>query len=271
MMFDFEKILIGLLALALLIVVLDQLFFVHVRRYFTFINKRVLIESYLDKAHVLVDSAYALLPTLLIVVVFRSFIFEPFRIPTGSLEPTLLQGDFVLVNKFIYGLKLPIWGTKILSWQQPQRGDIIVFHWPPNTHYYFIKRIVGLPGDHIAYIDKHLVINGYHVPQTLISSTVVNQASDDLLLYKERLLGVEHNIYLDRLKTTHNYYDLIVPKGMYFVMGDNRDNSADSRYWGFVPEQHIIGKAIVTWFSWDSMAAQIGEKIRWHRIGVGIH
>lgn len=214
---------------------------------------------------ILIEYARSFFPILLIVFLLRSFLFEPFRIPSGSLEPTLLIGDFILLNKFDYGIRLPIVRKKIIELNEPKRGDIIVFHWPPNPSYYFIKRVIGLPGDRIDYVNKELTINGQKIPQELLQKSMVEDTMGawEALEKQENLFNIQHKIYLDPAKSSRDFYNIIVPPGMYFVMGDNRDDSADSRYWGFVPEKNIAGKAVLTWMSWDSHAT----RVRWNRIG----
>lgn len=219
---------------------------------------------------VISDYSRSFFPVLLIVFLLRSFLFEPFRIPSGSLEPTLLVGDFILVNKFDYGVRLPVVHKKVLENHAPKRGDIIVFRWPPNKAYDFIKRVIGLPGDKISYINKELFINGVKVPdKELKKEMVTDEFGDDTLMQEkaENLLGVQHNIYINPKRDSSNYFNLVVPPGMYFVMGDNRDDSADSRFWGFVPEENIVGKAILVWMSWDG----IKDRIRWSRLGMSIN
>lgn len=219
----------------------------------------------------LIDYARSFFPILLIVFLLRSFLFEPFRIPSGSLEPTLLVGDFILLNKYDYGVRLPIVRKKIFAIGEPQRGDIMVFRWPPNPAYYFIKRVIGLPGDQISYINKELFVNGQKIPQTELdmsqtkSGAPLPVSGDEWGMQKkeEDLLGMKHKIYILPTRASRDYKDIVVPKGMYFVMGDNRDNSADSRYFGFVPDRNIVGKAVLVWMSWDS--AKTG--IRWNRLG----
>lgn len=215
------------------------------------------------------DYARSFFPVLLIVFLLRSFLYEPFRIPSGSLEPTLMTGDFILVNKFDYGVRLPVLHKKVYGQNAPQRGDIVIFRWPPNPSIDFIKRVVGVPGDHISYVDKKLVINGQAVPQTDIKNTPAFDESGTEWTAAEKsenLLGVKHSIYIDPQKTSHDYRDIIVPDGMYFMMGDNRDDSADSRYWGFVPDKYIIGKAVLVWMSWDSNHT----KVRVDRLGKSV-
>lgn len=212
------------------------------------------------------DYSQSFFPILLIVFLLRAFLFEPFRIPTGSLEPTLLIGDFILVNKFDYGVRLPIMHKKIFALHSPQRGDIMIFRWPPNPSYDFIKRVIGLPGDHISYVNKTLYINGQKIPQEFLQDSRAQDENGHMWQVAEKLetlLTVKHKIYQDPNKSSYDFHDIVVPKDMYFVMGDNRDNSADSRFWGFVPDKNIVGKAIFVWMSWDRPQL----KVRWDRIG----
>lgn len=222
------------------------------------------------KLPIIIDYARSFFPVLLIVFLLRSFLFEPFRIPSGSLEPTLLIGDFILVNKFDYGVRLPVVHKKLWGKGVPERGDIIVFRWPPNPSVDFIKRVIGIPGDRISYIDKVLYVNDKKVEQTDLDKAIMTTESgmqSQALLKSEDLLGVKHNIYVDSDKGSRNFKDITVPAGMYFVMGDNRDDSADSRYWGFVPDTNIVGKAVLVWMSWDA-----GKYMpRWDRLGKMIH
>jgi|SRR5579885_307095 signal peptidase I len=222
------------------------------------------------KLPILIDYARSFFPILLIVFLLRSFLYEPFRIPSGSLEPTLLMGDFILVNKFDYGIRLPVIHKKISGNAIPQRGDIIVFRWPPNPSYDFIKRVIGLPGDKISYINKELYVNGQKIPQEFLKNST---ATDEMggtwqaMENQEDLLGVKHRIFIDSTKTSRDFHDIVVPQGMYFVMGDNRDDSADSRYWGFVPDKNIVGKAVLIWLSWDGA----NKTMRFNRMGRLIH
>ena len=182
----------------------------------------------------------------LIVLVLRSFIVEPFRIPSNSMMPTLLTGDFILVNKFDYGIRLPVVDTKVVDIGLPERGDVVVFRFPEDPSTPFIKRVVGLPGDRIAYYDKVLYVNDEPMEQNPVgryvgfgSGAVMSGAS----LRVERLAGVEHNILIrPRAHTVQG--TAVVPEGHYFVLGDNRDNSRDSRYWGTVPENLLIGPRV---------------------------
>ncbi len=222
------------------------------------------------KVPMLCDYARSFFPVLLIVFLLRSFLFEPFRIPSGSLEPTLLMGDFILVSKYNYGIRLPVIHKKILNTGELHRGDIVVLRSPPDPSIDFIKRVIGLPGDHVQYINKTLYINGQKIPQVFVKNAMAEgeEGADwQAVQNQEDLLGVKHSIYLNPERSSRDYTDIIVPKNMYFVMGDNRDDSADSRYWGFVPDQAIVGKAKIILFSWN------GEKdtMRWTRFGRLIH
>lgn len=193
---------------------------------------------------ILVEYSISFFPVLLIVLVLRSFLFEPFQIPTGSMIPTLDVGDFVVVNKFDYGIRLPVLRTKIFNVGEPKRGDVMVFIAPPDPHEYYIKRVIGLPGDTVRYANKTLYINGVKQKQTFIADIPPNRPR--YRLYREDLDGVKHLIQLTS-SPPHSPEEWVIPKGRYFVMGDNRDESSDSRYWGTVPEKDIVGKAVAIW------------------------
>ena len=204
---------------------------------------------------VVTEYARSFFPVLLLILVFRSFIAEPFKIPSGSMMPTLLVGDFILVNKFAYGLRLPVLNTKILSVGEPKRGDVFVFRYPQNPKEDYIKRVIGLPGDEITYRNKTLFINGKEIPENYLGPytgpTEANNRMTGAQVKLENLEGVEHRILeLPNLQVGHEG-TYKVPDGYYFAMGDNRDNSLDSRFWGFVPEANLVGKALVIWMNFD--------------------
>lgn len=215
-----------------------------------------------------VEYSKSFFPVLLIVLLLRSFVAEPFRIPSGSMMPTLLVGDFILVNKYAYGIRLPVLKTKLINVGEPQRGDVVVFRFPRNPSDDYIKRIVGLPGDHIAYYNKSVYVNGQRVKQDTIGiykGVGSGSIMSDAILKQESLGKIRHDILIkeDRLNMDGEF---IVPPGHYFVLGDNRDNSNDSRYWGFVPEENLVGRAVMIWLNLDFQGgtydfSRIGERI----------
>ena len=214
----------------------------------------------------LVEYAKAFFPVILIVFVLRSFIAEPFRIPSGSMLPTLNIGDFILVNKFSYGVRLPVANVKVVDLDDPARGDIMVFRFPHDPKMHFVKRVVGLPGDTIETRGGELFINGKRMKYTADGQyEFKNGYKRDVKLDKlvEDLGGVEHDILIDRGRRSQDIKQ-VVPDGHYFVMGDNRNYSNDSRYWGFVPDENVVGKAFFIWFAWDSAN---GGGVNWSRIG----
>ena len=192
---------------------------------------------------------------VIIAVIFglRSFVVEPFQIPSGSMLPTLEVGDFILVNKFDYGIRLPVLNTQIVATSQPQRGDVVVFKYPVQPNLNYIKRLVGLPGDVVSYHDKRLMINGELVSEELLAELAVslNASKEPVRVFEENLLGVEHQVYKS-YRDNPLEGDWIVPEGNYFVMGDNRDNSSDSRVWGLVPEANLKGRAFYVWLHWNN-------------------
>ena len=230
-------------------------------------------------------------PVLLIVFLLRSFVAEPFKIPSSSMRPTLDVGDFILVNKFAYGLRLPILEQKIVPLADPQRGDVVVFRYPLNPSQDFIKRVVGLPGDTVAYKDKKLTVNGVPWAQQSAGSysyleglrfETLEQFSEAVPVASEgkaHLAAVDPALpsvspgqvraFAGRDNCVYNSdgsgFACKVPAGQYFVMGDNRDRSDDSRYWGFVPDDHLRGRAFFIWFNWDDIA---GLAFKW--VGSGI-
>lgn len=269
MNFNFELILFYAVVISGVISLIDILFFAKKRNKAYEARIKGMSNPPEMKLPIIIDYARSFFPVLLLVFFLRSFLFEPFRIPSGSLEPTLSVGDFILVNKYHYGLRLPVIHTKIFSNEDPKRGDIIVFRWPPNPSVDFIKRVIGVPGDRISYIDKVLYINGEKIPQEFYENTTNRDESGtvwDVIEKKENLFGITHSIYENKAKYNDDFKDVVVPPGMFFAMGDNRDNSADSRVWGFVPYENIVGKANYVWMSWDSY----DYKIRFKRIGQSI-
>lgn len=196
-----------------------------------------------------VDYARSFFPVLLVVLVVRSFVVEPFQIPSGSMRPTLEIGDFILVNKFAYGLRLPVTHTPIMEGNDPTRGDVMVFRFPNEPSVNFIKRVVGLPGDRIRYEGKQLYVNDQAVTKTLTDPSPIG--APDLVRLEEQLDGERYSIYNNPGNPGARLRDVVVPEGHYFTMGDNRDHSNDSRYWGFVPEANIVGEAFAVWMHWD--------------------
>lgn len=202
---------------------------------------------------IVVEYAHSFFPIVFIVLILRSFIAEPFRIPSGSMMPTLLIGDFILVNKFAYGIRLPVIHSKIMDVSDPKRGDIVVFRFPKNPEIDYIKRVVGVPGDRVAYYQKKVYINGKLATQKSLGKYDGVGKGKDMTGAEhiiENLSAVEHEILIKNgMPSVEGVF--VVPEGQYFVMGDNRDNSNDSRYWGTVPEQNLVGKAFFIWMSWD--------------------
>ncbi|MGC1181751.1 signal peptidase I [Legionella sp.] len=215
-----------------------------------------------QKPNKVIEYARSFFPVFFVVLLLRSFLIEPFRIPSGSLEPTLLVGDFVAVNKFAYGLRLPVVEKKIVPIANPKTGEVAVFRWPPDPAYDYIKRVIGVPGDKISYHNKVLMINGQEAKQTFVEYTTDESSGNPVSQYKENLNGVIHDIFI-RTDIPAVDFDLVVPEGNYFMMGDNRDDSADSRFWGFVPDSNFRGKAFLVWMSWNGKAGNV----RWSKIG----
>jgi signal peptidase I len=218
----------------------------------------------------LAEYARSFFPVILAVLVFRSFIAEPFRIPSGSMMPTLDVGDFILVNKFAYGLRWPVLDTKFLPIGEPHRGDVVVFRFPRDPTQNWIKRVIGLPGDEISFRDKQLYVNGQPVAHDGArpylddgSKESPGMARLGTIESTEDLLGIKHQILEIPGMQRSPEGTWKVPPGEYFVMGDNRDNSEDSRYWGFLPEKNLVGKAFLIWLSWRGFE----HGIEFHRMG----
>jgi len=256
---DFAAVLVFLTFLSGIIWLVDSLFFSGKR-------KTVVIKSgKTQETPLMVDYAKSFFPIFLFVLILRSFIAEPFRIPSASMMPTLLIGDFILVNKYDYGIRLPVLNTLVIQNKTPERGDIIVFRYPENPAIPYIKRVVGLPGDHVAYYDKTLFINGEPVKQEILGKYAAmgsGKMMEGASLRLEILDTVSHEILVDLARYSREV-EGIVPDNQYFVLGDNRDNSKDSRYWGFVPDENLIGRAFLVWMNWDAR----NGGIEWGRIG----
>lgn len=233
-------------------------------------KRRAAREGLLDdgKEPVVVDYSKAFFPVLLVVLVLRSFIAEPFRIPSNSMMPTLLTGDFILVNKFTYGLRLPITNKKFVALGEPKRGDVVVFRPPHHPEQDWIKRVIGLPGDRISYHDGKVSVNGKpldYQPVGIYQGRANGSEMTGAKELRENVLGREHHILLRTESPLLDQAegDWVVPAGQYFVMGDNRDNSEDSRYWGYLPEENLRGKAFLIWLNIDGGVdfSRIGNSI----------
>ncbi|HEY3644176.1 MAG TPA: signal peptidase I [Gammaproteobacteria bacterium] len=279
MHFDFEAILTLATAVTGIVWLVDLLFFAKKRR------AAAEQAGQAPRDPIVVDYSKSFFPVILLVLVLRSFLAEPFHIPSSSMVPTLLEGDFILVNKFTYGIRLPVIHTKLVPIGAPRRGDVVVFHFPSETAAGFcmaqtdcateelqrsagtdfIKRVVGLPGDHIVYRDKTLYINGVMMPRQVLGDYTGPDAMG-AQLNSEKFGADEHHILgvPDRWSREGEW---TVPQGAYFMMGDNRDNSWDSRYWGFVPEQDLVGRAFFIWLNIDFYK----DRSMWHRAGTIIH
>ena len=216
------------------------------------------------------DWTAGLFPVIISVFFLRSFIVEPFKIPSGSMIPTLLVGDLILVNKFHYGLRLPVLNTKMTEGEKPQRGDVMVFRYPPRPSLDYIKRVVGVPGDTVAYLNKRLTVNGQAVPTESVPEFFDEDAMRYFKQYEEKFGTQSHRVLNDEQRPAFvpgadkfpgsegcNYtiegVTCKVPEGHFFMMGDNRDNSMDSRYWGFVPQKNIVGKAFFVWMNFGNL------------------
>ncbi|XQW84304.1 signal peptidase I [Thalassotalea piscium] len=231
------------------------------------------IESQLLQPSTIVDTSVQIFPVIAFVLILRSFLYEPFQIPSGSMMPTLLDGDFILVNKFNYGLRDPVARHKFLKIGEPERGDVVVFKYPIEPTIDYIKRVIGLPGDRIIYRNKSLYIKPACLPSeakcpefeqvetVLVNNDEYSDGQSPLTRYTSKMPNKTHDILINNqiVPRTQHYFkqngtqrdEFVVPEGHYFVMGDNRDNSLDGRFWGFVPEENLVGEAIAIWMSFD--------------------
>jgi len=251
--------------LLILFIVTSLTGFVYIYNKFFFVSQRQeLSKNYILKN--VISISISIFPILLAVFLVRSFLFEPFRIPSGSMKPTLLEGDFIIVKKFNYDINIPILNTSVFNLSKPTHGDVIVFKHKKNVT--MIKRVVAIPGNKILYNNKFIYINNMIQKQYDIGGTTDKNINGLVLnvRYKKELLGnIKHDIYhiIGLKNRKYKFNNIEIPKNSYFVLGDFRDNSQDSRVWGLVHKKDILGKAILIWMSWD----QNNKDIRWNRIG----
>lgn len=225
----------------------------------------------------LVEYARSFFPIFLVVLLLRSFLVEPFRIPSGSMMPTLLVGDFILVNKYTYGVRLPVTKQKVIPLNDPERGDVVVFRFPQNPKIDYIKRLIAVPGDTVSYKNKTIYLNGEPLKVSAVEPYQAfgsGMRANGSLKGLEQLADVQHDILVNPYAPDFNpscrfmgHKEITVPDGHYFVMGDNRDDSNDGRCWGFVPEKNLVGQAFFIWLNWDwNRSGYVG----WERIGTVI-
>jgi signal peptidase I len=230
-------------------------------------GNRAQLEAGILRQPTWIEYSGSFFPVIALVFFLRSFLYEPFKIPSSSMVPTLLVGDLILVNKFTYGIRLPVLNKKVIQINDPQRGDVMVFKYPMDMSQDYIKRVIGVPGDKITYENKRLTVNGVEVKYTPLDDYLSDERMAYNKQFEENLTGVSHRILNDEAKPTYTResvfpfpqsencqyryegFTCVVPAGNYFMMGDNRDNSLDSRYWGFVPDKNIVGKAFFVWMN----------------------
>ena len=271
--FDFEFLLVILTAVSGLVWLIDILLFAR--------KRKALAGSQSGNEPIAVEYSRAFFPVLLAVLVLRAFIFEPFRIPSGSMMPTLLVGDFILVNKFSYGLRVPVTHQKMTAGAKPKRGDVIVFRYPQDESQDYIKRVIGLPGDHVSYYNRRLTINNVPLEVTedhlypglgdlngMQDASGCDRPKAKCQVYIETNDNISYTMMTNPASAYGISGEVFVPEGHYFVMGDNRDHSNDSRFWGFVPEENLVGKAVMIWMHWDWRSGGTGLDIS--RIGTRI-
>ena len=271
--FDFEVLLLSLTVVTGVIWLADWVLLARLRQQSNSENPRA--------EPVIIEYSRAFFPVLLIVLLIRSFWIEPFRIPSGSMMPTLLEGDFILVEKFAYGLRTPVWHFNITPGSLPERGDVIVFRYPRDESQDYIKRVIGLPGDHVSYYNRRLSINGKPLKTTtdgvypglgdangMYQAGGCDRVGARCQVYFEEIGDLSYTVMTNPGRPSTGNGETVVPEGHYFVMGDNRDHSNDSRGWGFVPEENLVGKATRIWMHWDFRSdgtgfdiSRIGNKI----------
>ncbi len=272
MHFDFAALLVILTVLTGVIWAMDALIFAPRRRAaLATVGGGATLEQEPSNRNepLVVEYARSFFPVILIVLLIRSFVAEPFRIPSSSMLPTLLVGDLILVTKYSYGLRWPVLNSKFLELGDPERGDVVVFRYPEDPSLDYIKRVIGVPGDTIEFRNDNVLLNGAPVPTELLGPYVPEDGSSEsrgLVTGVEYLPDFEHRILRDPKALNRGYLvgeRFVVPEGHYFVLGDNRDRSRDSRFWGFVPDDHLVGKAVFIW-----MRLSLSN---WSRIGTVIH
>jgi signal peptidase I len=272
MNFDFSLMLVILTFVSGFVWAIDSLF-LKPRRLAELSENEILKQEEIQEP-IWVEYARSFFPVFLIVLILRSFIVEPFRIPSASMMPTLLIGDFILVNKYDYGIRLPVLNYKIISNNTPQRGDVVVFRYPKDPSIPYIKRLIGVSGDHIEYKNKIIYINDIEQKQTskgAYEAVGSGMRSEGDFWITELLDETTHDILTAKYGRPAMDYEFTVPDGEYLVFGDNRDNSQDSRYWGFVPDENLVGRAFYIWMNWDCNTMKIWNcksgGIGWSRIG----
>jgi len=273
--FDFEFLLLILTLVTGAIWLADVLLFARLRQTQASAVKKI------QKEPLVIEYSRAFFPVLAIVLLLRAFAYEPFRIPSGSMMPSLLVGDFILVNKYSYGLRMPVWHNRITNGDRPRRGDVAVFRFPKDESQDYIKRVVGLPGDHISYYNRRLSINGQALTiekdgdyqglgdlNKMPGASGCDRVNAGCQVFTEVLGENSHKVMTNPSMNIGISGEVFVPNGHYFVMGDNRDHSNDSRIWGFVPEDNLVGKAVRIWMHWDWRTggtgldiSRIGQKI----------